>query len=146
MRQPNPLLFASILFAAFLPVTAWGYGMYDYDGDRRYLPYAGSQGWDRNSGSLRLQKGMTEDGYYVRANLQGLRPGDVQVYPRRGRLVVEITKSNQRSVYRPDARGASRWQGRIRRQLRLPYDADISRMTTSSRNGIMEIYIPRRGQ
>jgi HSP20 family molecular chaperone IbpA len=146
MRQITHLLFVSVLFVALLPVTAWGYGFAAYPGDRNYLPHAGSAGGHHYSGSLRLQTGMTEGGYFVRIHLDGLRPEDVQVHLRRNRLVLQITQGNQQGVHSPDARGASQWQVRFRRQLRLPYDADMTRMTTSTMNGIMEIYIPRRSQ
>ena len=142
MQQRTQLLFVSVLFAALLPVTVLGYGIFDYHVDRRYLPYAGSERGHHYSGSLRLQTGMTEDGYYVRANIQGLRPEDVQVYLRHNRLVLQITQGNQHGSYSPDVRRASQWQMRFRKQLRLPYDADVSRMTTSTKNGIMEIYMP----
>ena len=146
MQKRTQLLFVSVLFAALLPVTVWGYGIFDHNGDRRYLPYAGSEGGHHYSGSIRLQTGMTEEGYYVRANIQGLRPEDVQVYLQRNRLVLQIAQGDQYGTYNPDARRASQWQMRFRRQLRLPYDADGTRMTMSTMNGIMEIYIPRRSQ
>jgi hypothetical protein len=79
MRQSTRLSFVSILFATLLPVTVWGYSFAGYTGDRNYIPYAGSVGGNHYQGSLRLQRGMTEDGYYVRAYLDGLRPGDVHV-------------------------------------------------------------------
>jgi HSP20 family molecular chaperone IbpA len=146
MRQIIHMTFVSILLAAFLPVTAWGFGFTDYPGDRGYQPYAGSAGGSRYSGSLRVEKGMTGDGYYVHAWLDGLRPEDVQVYLRRNRLVLQVDQGDQYGLYNPNARRSSQWQMSFRRQLRLPYDADGARMTTSTKDGIMEIYIPRRGQ
>ena len=146
MQQNTHLLFVSVLFAALLPVTVWGYGFSDYPGDGSYRPYAGSAKVHHYPGSLRLQTGMTEDGYYVRVYLEGLRPEDLQVYLRRNRLVLEIAQGDRYGLYNPDARRASRWQMRFRRHLRLPYDADWARMTASTKNGIMEIYLPRRNQ
>jgi HSP20 family molecular chaperone IbpA len=146
MWQNIQLLFVSALITALCPVAAWGYDFFDYHGDRNYRPYAGSEGSHHYSGSLRLQKGMTEDGYYVRAHIEGLRPEDVQIYLRRNRLVLQITQGDKYGLYYPDTRRSSLWQMRFRRQLRLPYDADGTRMTTSTENGIMEIYIPRRSR
>ena len=135
MQRSTNLLFASVLFAALLPVTVWGYGFYDYQGDRNNRPV-----------SLRVHTGMTEDGYYVRAHIEGLRPEDVQVYLQRNRLVLQTTQGDQYGLHNPNARRGSQWQMSFRRQLRLPYDADATRMTTSTENGIIEIYIPRRSQ
>ena len=117
-----------------------------YPGDRGYFPYAGSAEGNHYLGSLQLQTGMTEDGYYVRAYLEGLRPEDLQIYLRRNRLVLQIAQGDRYGLYNPHARRASRWHMRFRRQLRLPYDADWARMTMSTGNGLMEIYIPRRNQ
>ena len=146
MQQNTRLLIASILVAALLPVTVWGYGYPADPGDWSNRPYAGSEQGYYFSGSLRLQTAMTGDGYYVRANIEGLPPEDVQVYLRGNRLVVEIAQGNQYGSYNPGARGTSQLQMRLRRQLRLPYDADWTRMTTSTSNGILEIYIPRSSQ
>ena len=85
MQQSTHFLFAGVFLAALLPVTVWGYGAYDYRGDRSHYPYAVSAGGNHHSGSLRLQTGETEDGYYLRAYLEGLTPEDVHVYVRRNR-------------------------------------------------------------
>jgi len=85
---------------------------------------------------------MAENGYYVRIHLDGLRPEDIHVYLQRNHLVLQIAQGGQYGLYNPNARRVSQWQTHFRRQLRLPYDADVTRMTTSTMNGIMEIYIP----
>ena len=142
MRQNIHLLFVSVLFGALLPVTVWGYGFAAYPGDRNYLPHAGSAGGHHYSGSLRLQTGITEGGYYVRIHLDGLRPEDIHVSLQRNHLVLQIAQGGQYGPYNPNARRVSQWQIHFRRQLRLPYDADVTRMTTSTKNGIMEIHMP----
>jgi len=144
MKQKPRLLMASILFATLLPVTVWGYG---YPGDRSGWsdrPYPDSLTGFHYAGHLRLQKGENEDGYYVRVYLDGLSPGDVQAYVRGNRLVLQVAQRERYQSHRPDAASVSQWQMQFRRQLRLPYDADWSGMTTSTNNGVMEIYIPRR--
>ena len=146
MWQSIRLSIAGILFAALLPMTVWGYDVAEYPGDRGYLPSAGSTGGSHFSGSLRLKTGMTGDGYYVRAWLDGVRPGDVRVYLQRNRLVLQVAQGGQYEQHNPNVYRSSQWQMRFRRQLRLPYDADGARMTTSMKNGIMEIYIPRKRQ
>ena len=144
MRQKIHSLLAGILFAALLPVTAWGFDYYDYPGGGGYGPYAGPEGGRYSSGSLRLEKGMTEDGYYVRAWLDGLNPEDIQVSVRRNRLVLEVDQSHRYAQENSSARRFSQWHMSTRRQLRLPYDADFAHITTSSKDGVLEILIPRR--
>lgn len=142
MRKSALLLFVSVLAGALLPVTVWGYGFDAYPGDGNYLPHAESAGGHYYSGSLRLQTGMTEGGYYVRIYLDGLRPEDIHVSLQRNHLVLKTVQGGQYGPYNSNARGASQWQMSFRRQLRIPYDADVTRMVTSTRDGIMEIYMP----
>ncbi|MGB5426852.1 MAG: Hsp20/alpha crystallin family protein [Gammaproteobacteria bacterium] len=137
-------LIVTILFAALLPVSAWGYGFYDAPANSVTLPHAGAERSNRHSASLRLHTGETEDGYYVRTYIEGLRPEDIQVFIRRNRLVVQVEQGDRYGLSRPDNRRNSQWRMQFRKQLRLPYDADWTRMTTSTTNGTMEIYIPRR--
>ena len=77
MYKRTHLLLISIFFSAILPLSAWGYGFSDYPGDRGYRPYAESAGGYHLRGSMRLQKRMTADGYYIRAHVQGLRPDGI---------------------------------------------------------------------
>ena len=146
MRQRPHLLFASVLLVARLPAAVQGYGFSDYPGGRGCRPYAGPAGGNDFPVSVRLQTGIAGDGYYVRACLEGVHPEDVQVYPWHNHLVLQITQGDQRRLFNHGSSGVARWQMRIRRQLRLPYDADWTRMTVSMKHGIMEIYIPRSRQ
>ena len=142
MRKSIHLLFVSVLVGALLPVTVWGYGFAASPRDRNYLSHAESAGGHHYSGSLRLQTGITGDGYYVRIHLDGLRPEDIHISLQRNYLVVQIAQGGQYGTHNSTARSASQWQMSFRRQLRIPYDADVTRMTTSTKNGIMDIYMP----
>ena len=146
MRENPHLLFVIIIFTALLPVTVWGYGFADYPGDRSYPTYAGPAGGYHYSGSLRLQTGMTGDGYYARALLDGLHPEDVHIFIQHNYLVLEIAQGGQHGLHNSNARGISQWQMHSHRQLQLPHDADWSRMVVTKKNGTMEIYIPRSSQ
>jgi HSP20 family molecular chaperone IbpA len=146
MQQIIHLLFAGILLTSVLPVTAWGYGAYDYYADRSRFPSAGSAEGYYRSGSLRLQTGATAEGYYVRAYLEGLTPEDVQVYVRHNRLYLRVAQGERRGTQTGNTRNSSQWQMHYSRQLRLPYDADWMQMRTTTKNGVMEIYMPRRGR
>lgn len=85
---------------------------------------------------------MTEGGYYVRIDLGGLRPEDIHVSFRRNQLVLQVVQGGQYGPYNSNARRASQWQMYFRRQLRIPRDVDLTRVATSTKNGIMEIYMP----
>lgn len=136
--QRNPqLLIASILFTAVL--TVQGNALADEFEGWGYQPYAGNA-----AVSLHIQTGMSADGYYVRAYPGGLRPEDVQVIVRGNRLILQTAQGNLYRSAGPDERSFAQWHMRLRRQLPLPYDADWTRMSTSTSNGVLDIYIPRR--
>jgi len=143
MQRIPLLLVASVVFTALLTVS--GYGFADDTDEWSYRPAGQANGYYA-SGSLRVQTGMTGDGYYVRVYPEGFRPEDVQVYVRGNRLVLQTSQDNYYRSTAPDAHSNAQWRMRLRRQLRLPYDADWTRMTTSTDNGILDIYIPGRIQ
>ena len=142
MHQSIHLLLASVLAGVLLPVTAGGYGFAAYPGDGEYLSQTWSTGGHHYSGSMRIQTGKTGDSYYVRINLDGLRPEDIRISLQRNYLVLQISKDSQYGSHHPNDRRYSRWQVHFHRRLRLPVDADVTRMTMSTKNGIMQIKIP----
>jgi hypothetical protein len=136
------------LIAALLPATVWGYGYYGdpygEPGGRGYMPYPRSPAaYHRHTGA-HFQTGMSEDGYYVKVYLEGISPEEVQVFVRRNTLVVQSAQSDEYGTRDRGAFRVARSHTSFRKRLRLPYDADPSRMETTSENGILEIYIPRR--
>lgn len=144
MQHNQYRLIVTILIATLLPVTAWGYGFYDGPAVGNHPPNAGSQRNHQDAGYLRFLTGETEDGYHVRINIEGLRPEDIQIYIRRNRLVLQVEQGDRYDMSKPGTRSTSLWRMHFRKQLPLPYDADWMRMTTSTTNGIMNIYIPRK--
>ena len=146
MRWYTRLIVAGFLMTASMPVVVWGYDLTGYPGDRGYLPYPSLAAAERYRGGIRIHTGMTEDGYYARAYLDGLNPEDIEVFIRRNRLVLQTARNDRYEYHDAGNRSVKRWAMRFRKQLRLPYDADPTRMTRSVENGILEIYLPRRSQ
>lgn len=145
MQRCTRLLSRCILVAALLPATTWGHGFSDYHTDRRHGPYAGPASADHYRGAVKLQTGKTRDGYHVRIYMAGIRPDDVRITPQNHHLILHIARG-RRHDQKPGMRRASRMQMSIRRQMRLPYDADFSSITTSTSDGFMEIFIPSTRQ
>lgn len=143
MRRGIRLILAGLLFVPLLSATPWAYAYNGYPGDRGYQPEPGSVRGYQRPGSLRIQKGMTEEGYYVHVYLQGLQPEDIQVFVRHNRLILQSLQEDEYGQLGPVSHSVSRWHRRFRKQLRLPYDADGSRMTRTTKDGVLEIYIPR---
>jgi HSP20 family molecular chaperone IbpA len=137
---------ASFLLAVVLPATVWGYGSYDQRYSRSYVPYSAAADGSRHASSLKLQTGMDESGYYVRAYLKGLTPEDVQVYVRHNRLVFRVSQGDRRSQQSVNRPGSSYWRMSYTRKLRLPRDADWMQMSTTTKDGVLEIHLPRKSR
>lgn len=148
MHRHIRLLLTVFLIAALSPATVWSYGYYGEPtgdpGGRGYVPYPRSPtGYHRHTGA-HFETGRSEDGYYVKVYLEGISPEEVQVFVRYNTLVVQSAQSHEYGMGDRGAFQFARSQASFRKRLRLPYDADASRMQTTSENGILEIYIPRR--
>lgn len=94
---------------------------------------------------IRLQRAMYEDGYLLRVYTQGLAAEDIEVAVDRGRLRLSTDMSRQREWQseQPYRRSSMSSRSSIRRSVRLPYDADASKLETSVEEGVLEIRIPR---
>jgi HSP20 family molecular chaperone IbpA len=135
---------AMILMGALLPVAAWGQGLAPWSGDWNAPPYAGPAPAHHYASALHIETSVTGDGYFARIRLDGLRPEDIQVYPGRGYLVVQVEEGDRQGPFRPESRHGPQWQLQMHRRLRLPYNADVTRMKMSTEDGVMEVFIPYR--
>jgi HSP20 family molecular chaperone IbpA len=142
-RQSPHGWLTAILLAALLPVPGWAQGPAPSPADGNAPPYTGPMNGPRTAGALHIQTGVTGNGYYARIRLDGLRPDDIRVYPRRGYLVVQVEEGARFGRFRTDVRRGS-WQMHMRRLLRLPYAADTTRMTMRTEKGLMEVFLPFR--
>jgi len=93
-----------------------------------------------------LEKARYEEGYLLRVHTTGVKAEDIQVQADRGRLRLRVDRSRQGEWQseQPYRRSSVSSRSSIRRSVRLPYDADGSRLTTSVENGVLEIRIPAR--
>ena len=93
-----------------------------------------------------LEKARYEEGYLLRVHSTGVKAEDIQVQADRGRLRLRVERSRQGEWQseQPYRHSSVSSRSSIRRSVRLPYDADGSRLTTSVENGVLEIRIPAR--
>ncbi len=87
-----------------------------------------------------------KDRYVVRADLPGVNPADIDVSMDGGILSI-VGERNAED--RSDDDGVSRYEratGRFSRRFTLPEFADADGIKASSRNGILEISIPKQAE
>lgn len=94
---------------------------------------------------IHLEKAMYEEGYLLRVHTRGITPEDIEVVADRGRLRLRSERSRQREWQsdEPYRRSSLSSRSSVRRSARLPYDADVSKLTTRIEDGVLEIRIPR---
>jgi HSP20 family molecular chaperone IbpA len=95
---------------------------------------------------IHVQKAMYEGGYLLRVYTRGITPEDIEVIADRGRLRLRSERSRQSEWQSemPYRRSSMSTRSSIRRTLRLPYNADATRLTTSVEEGVLEIRIPAK--
>lgn len=93
---------------------------------------------------IHLEKARYEHGYLLRVHTEGIKAEDIEVLADRGRLRLRSERSRQREWQseQPYRRSSMSSRSSIRRTVRLPYDADASKLTTSIEEGVLEIRIP----
>jgi HSP20 family molecular chaperone IbpA len=88
---------------------------------------------------IRLEDRITDTEYTVRAELPGLDPDkDIQLTVAHGVLTIRAERNEQtQTTYRTEFR-----YGVFERSVRLPANADESKIKANYRNGILEITVP----
>jgi len=94
---------------------------------------------------IHLEKARYEDGYLLRVHTEGLKAEDIEVLADRGRLRLRSEMSRQSEWQSEEPYRRSHLSGRssFARTIRLPYDADANKLTTTVEDGVLEIRIPR---
>lgn len=85
-----------------------------------------------------------EKEFLILANLPGLRKEDVKISVHENQLLVEascssVKEEKQGTVYR-----CERYSGSYRRNLLLPENADISKITAKMEDGVLRLSIPKK--
>jgi HSP20 family protein len=85
---------------------------------------------------------VQEGDVVVRAEVPGVKPGDVQIDVERGRLTLsgerKPTATEEGSYHRRERR-----YGTFSRTIRLPDDVDLEKAQASYRNGVLTLRVPR---
>jgi len=149
-----PGLIAVLFFIAVFQVNAQTSGCYGEPGYRdSYPPYYGDRGYrppptpyvrrSTGLGSMRMERGMSKEGYTLKIYLDGRSPKAIQIRPFHNRLVIS---SDSLEVQREQDRGGYRYSrqwGGSSRTVRLPGDADAKGLVRTDGEDVIDISIPR---
>ncbi len=150
-----PGLMTVLFFIAVFQVNAQTSGYYGEPGyGGSYSPYYGDRGYrqppptpygrrGQGFGSMRMERGMTDESYTLKIYLDGRSPKAIQIRPLHNRLVIS---SDSLEMQREQDRGGysySRQWGGSSRTVRLPRDADAKGLVRTDGEDVIDISIPR---
>ncbi len=86
------------------------------------------------------------DRFVIRADVPGVDPKDIDVSMENGVLTIKGEKESETKEEREGYKRIERSRGSFLRRFTLPETADPERIEASSRNGVLEIVIPKLAQ
>ena len=86
------------------------------------------------------------DRFVIRADVPGVDPKDIEVSMEKGVLTIKGEKESETKEEREGYKRIERSRGSFLRRFTLPETADPERVEASSRNGVLEIVIPKLAQ
>ena len=85
-----------------------------------------------------------KDRFLLRADVPGVSPDDIDVSMDAGVLTISGARSNEKTDDATDAQRIERSTGRFLRRFTLPESANAEGITATTRNGILEVVIPKQ--
>lgn len=87
-----------------------------------------------------------EGNLIVRTEIPGVRPDDIDVTVENGTLTVSGTRSFQEESGDGDFHRKEIYEGEFKRTVLLPEGLDLEQVNATSRDGILEVRIPRSAE
>jgi len=84
-----------------------------------------------------------DDQFLLRADLPGIAPEDIDLRAEKGVLILSGERQSSPSESTKGLRRAERFSGKFSRRFSLPDTADTDNISAQSRNGILEVTIPK---
>lgn len=84
------------------------------------------------------------DRFVILADLPGVDPKDIEVTMERGVLIIKGERKLEKDPNQECYRRVERAHGTFYRRFSLPDSADPDRIEANSRNGVLEIILPKR--
>ncbi len=84
------------------------------------------------------------DRYLIHADVPGVSPDDIEIHMEGGVLTLKGERKREDTEEREGYKRVERVYGSFYRRFSLPDTADAERITANSRNGVLEIVIPKQ--
>lgn len=87
-----------------------------------------------------------EDGITLSAELAGVKPEEVEVHLEDGRLTISGERKMERDEEKGSYRRVERSYGAFSRSFSLPRDVDLENIRAEHKDGVLEVFLPRRAE
>ena len=85
-----------------------------------------------------------DDGYYISADVPGVRDADIDVTVHEGHLVVSGSRNQEQRKEGENYFLYERTYGNFSRAFKLPDNADVEKVDASMKDGVLEILVAKR--
>lgn len=86
----------------------------------------------------------TQDAFILHADVPGVDPKDVDVHMENGILTIKGERESEKKDEREGYKRVERQYGSFYRRFSLPDTADAEKISAKSKNGVVEITIPKK--
>jgi HSP20 family protein len=87
-----------------------------------------------------------EQRYVIHADVPGVKPGDIEVKMDDGVLSIKGKRQSESSEEREGYRRVERVRGSFSRRFSMPDNADADAVSARSKDGVLEIVIPKQAK
>jgi len=108
------------------------------------LPTDGQNATQVTSWSPRVDISETDKDLFIKADLPGVDPKDVEVTVRDGILTIHGEKKEEREEKQKNYYRVERFFGEFYRSIPLPVGADESNVSATSAKGVLAVTIPKK--
>ena len=86
----------------------------------------------------------TDTGFEIHADIPGVNPDDIEVHMENGVLSIKGERESETKDEREGYKRVERQHGVFYRRFSLPDTADADKISAKSKNGVLEITIPKQ--
>jgi len=84
------------------------------------------------------------DGFVIVADIPGVDPKDIEVHMENGVLAIKGERESEKKEEKEGYKRVERSYGSFYRRFSMPETADASKINAKSKNGVLEITIPKQ--
>ena len=84
-----------------------------------------------------------EDKFMIHADLPGVKSGDIEVTAENGILTIKGERDSNKEEKKENYRRIERFSGSFMRRFTLPERADLENISAKTRDGVLELTIPK---